>query len=91
MLADHPHIGDGEIRRGRPRLLPIAQGAHGHPEAAGELRLREAKPCPRLADQPCPLPPIQRLDRDIKVLGIRRISRQREWIVLLPFCPFSPR
>lgn len=56
MKANHPHISNGEIRRSRPRLLPVAQGADGNAEVAGKLRLRQAKPGPRFADQPGPRP-----------------------------------
>lgn len=74
MPGDHAHIGDGEIRCGCPRLLPIAQRADRDPEAAGELGLRQAEAGPGLADQARALAPLQRFGRGVEIFGVAGVS-----------------
>jgi hypothetical protein len=89
MLTNNPHIGHGKIRRCRPRLLPVAQSANRNTKPLCKLRLRKAKPCSGLADQPRSLPTVHCFLRNVKIFRVRRISRENNMLVLHLCCSFA--
>ena len=86
MPGDDLDIGQGEIGWHAARLLPVAQCADGHAETFGEGRLGQTKAGPRHADEAGAQAAFKGFFGDVEILGVVRISGDRDTVFLQHDC-----